>query len=65
MFDKVRRQIKGLERKTRTEAFLEWAEENPGEVYAMQEREAEREIKRLVREHQRAKGAGGLDNVPF
>ncbi|HXK18147.1 MAG TPA: hypothetical protein VNG33_10115 [Polyangiaceae bacterium] len=32
--------------------FLEWAEENPGEVVALQEADADREIARLVREHQ-------------
>jgi hypothetical protein len=30
VFDKVKRHVKGSERKSRTEAFLEWAEENPG-----------------------------------
>jgi len=62
VFDKVRRQIKGSDRKSRTEAFLEWAEENPGEVYAMQEREAEREIRRMVRAQGRA---AAMAEVPF
>src|SRR4029078_1493764 len=33
VFDVVRKQIKGNLRKSRTEAFLQWAEENPSEVY--------------------------------
>jgi len=65
VFDKVRRHIKGSERRSRTEAFLEWAEENPEEVYAMQEREAEREIRRLVKEHHRTARARALEDVPF
>jgi hypothetical protein len=55
VFDKVRRHIKGSDRKSRSEAFLQWAEENPGEVYAIQEREGEREVRRLLREG-RARG---------
>ena len=53
VFNKVRRQIKGSERRSRTEAFLQWAEENPDEIYAMQEQRAAREIERLVKEYQR------------
>jgi len=54
VFNKVRRQVKGSQRRTRTEAFLEWVEENPGEVYAMQGAQAERDLARLVAEHDRA-----------
>jgi hypothetical protein len=53
VFEKVRRHIKGSARKTRTEAFLEWAEENPGEVWAMQSAEAERDLHRMIAEHER------------
>jgi len=35
----------------RAERFLEWAEENPGEVVALQQADADREIARLIREH--------------
>jgi hypothetical protein len=65
VFNKVRRNIKGTDRKSRSEAFLEWAEENPGEIYAMQEQEAAREIKRLVKEYQREAGGRAGDHVPF
>jgi len=65
VFNKVRRNIKGSDWRSRSEAFLEWAEENPGEIYALQEQEAAREIKRLVKEYQRdASGEGGT-YVPF
>jgi len=65
VFNRVRRNIKGNDRKSRSEAFLEWAEENPGEIYAMQEQEAAREIKRLVKEYQREAGGRAGEHVPF
>lgn len=65
VFNKVRRSIKGSDRRTRSEAFLEWAEENPGEIYAMQEQEAAREINRLVKEYQREAGGKADEHVPF
>lgn len=33
-FERVKRGIKGTARKSRTEAFLQWLEEHPGEVFA-------------------------------
>jgi len=65
VFDKVKRHIKGSERKSRTEAFLEWAEENPGEVYAIQEADAEREIRRMLREQERVERERAAGEVPF
>ena len=65
VFNRVRRNIKGSDHRTRSEAFLEWAEENPGEIYAMQEQEAAREIKRLVKEYEREVGERGDTHVPF
>src|SRR6188768_3502527 len=65
VFNKVRRNIKGSDHRTRSEAFLEWAEENPGEIYAMQEQEAAREIKRLVKEYEREAAGRGDAHVPF
>jgi len=65
VFNKVRRNIKGSDRRSRTEAFLEWAEENPGEIYALQEQEAAREIKRLVNDYQREAGGKANGHVPF
>jgi len=71
VFDKVRKHIKGSPRRTRTEAFLEWAEENPGEVWSMQSEEAERDLHRMVAEHERLNRAHksarrlAASDVPF
>lgn len=54
VFAKVRRYVKGGPRRSRTEAFLEWVEENPGEVYAIQGAQAERDLAKLIAEHDRA-----------
>lgn len=51
---KVKRTIKTGPRTTRTEAFLEWAEANPEEVLALQSHDAEREVRQLVKEYERA-----------
>lgn len=53
VFDRVRKQIKGGPRTTRTEAFLQWAEENPGDVLEHQQHDAELAVKKLVAEHER------------
>jgi len=45
--------------------ILEWAEENPDEIYAMQEQRAAREIERLVREYQRETRRTAGDREPF
>lgn len=54
VFERVRRHIKGSRTRTRTEAFLEWAEEHPEDVIAYQGDETDREVARLVREHEAA-----------
>ena len=53
VFNKVKRQISGTPRKSRTEAFLQWVEENTAEVMAMEQDRADREIVRLIREEQK------------
>ena len=56
VFDKVRRHIKGGPKKSRTEAFLDWAEENPEEILIVQQEAADKELKTLLtqqREHGR------------
>lgn len=73
LFEKVKRHIKGSDRESRTEAFLHYAEENPGELDALIEASAEREIARLEREEakeaKRLRGRGfsaaDLEAVPF
>jgi hypothetical protein len=68
VWDRVKRQIKGGPRRTRTEAFLEWAQENPGDVLHHQEHITDREVAELVREHnalqgRMRKGAGGYRKI--
>lgn len=49
-FREVKRKIKGSPRRSRTEAFLEWAAENKAEVWAAAERDAARHLEELERE---------------
>jgi len=49
IFDRVRGGIRGSARRTRTEAFLEWLEEHPDEVLALQAAAAERAVDEMVR----------------
>lgn len=53
VFDAVRKHIKGNLRKSRTEAFLQWAEENPGEVYDLMQHDADRYLAQLLAEEAR------------
>jgi hypothetical protein len=67
-FDKHKKQIRGTQRRTRTEAFLQWAEENAGEVYALQNEQADRDIVTMVKQHNREArkvGRAQLAEVPF
>jgi hypothetical protein len=76
VFDAVRKTIKGGARRTRTEAFFEWAEEHPEDVLAYQEHNTDREVARLVAEHEKVAGRlrkgrahynelARVDGVPF
>lgn len=53
VWEHVKQKIKPGPRRSRTEAFLEWAQEHPGEVYAIQEADAERALVELEREERR------------
>lgn len=53
VWEHVKHKIKAGPRRTRTEAFLEWAHEHSGEVYAIQEADAERALLELEREERR------------
>jgi hypothetical protein len=53
VWEHVKQKIKAGSRRSRTEAFLEWAHEHPGEVYAIQEADAERALVELEREERR------------
>lgn len=48
VFDKVRTKIKTSPRRSRSEAFLEWAHENPEEIVAIQQADADRYLKELI-----------------
>jgi hypothetical protein len=50
VFDRVRGQIRGSDRQTRTEAFLKWAEEHPAEVLRGLEDSAEKRVRELEAE---------------
>jgi len=52
IFNRIKGRIKGKRTRDRTEAFLEWVEEHPEDVVAMQAGAAESEIKRLVSAHE-------------
>lgn len=57
VFDSIKGKIKGSPRKSRTEAFLQWAEENPGEVVASEQADADVYLEKLLqaeREHVKA-----------
>lgn len=54
VWERVKRSIKGTARMSRTEAFLHWVEENPGDAVALQQQAADAEIKRLVKEQRAA-----------
>lgn len=80
VFERVRRAIKGTRHRTRTEAFLEWAQEHPEDVLDYQGDATDREVKRLVAEYEateremrktrgrpsaRRRAVGADDEVPF
>lgn len=51
LWERVKRTIKSSDRMSRTESFLHYAEENPGEVTDALERAAEKELARVLRAH--------------
>ena len=52
LFERVKAGIRGTDRETRTEAFLRYAEENPGEVLESIEHESDARLRALEHEHQ-------------
>jgi hypothetical protein len=70
VFDAVRKHIKGGPRKTRTEAFFEWAHENPEEVWSVLQHQADRDLAKLLAEQEQTTKAykrarSGRHAVPF
>lgn len=53
VFRAVKATIRPRPKMTRTEVFLHWAEENPEAVHAVLYEQAERDVARLVAEHER------------
>jgi hypothetical protein len=54
LWKRVGKSIKATERKSRTEAFMQYAEENPSEAIQAQESDADRQFRRELEEHERA-----------
>lgn len=54
IFDKVRKQIHAAPGRSRTEAFLEWVEGHPEEVWTMRADASDRKVAQLVREEAEA-----------
>jgi hypothetical protein len=52
----VKRKIKETPRRTRTESFLEWAAEHPGEVQRIIDAEIEKDVERLIAEEAELRG---------
>lgn len=63
VFDAVRREIHASPRRSRTEAFLEWAEEHPARVYEIQHAGHEKWLREMERE-ERALARGELGVSP-
>lgn len=62
LFRRVKRSIKGSSRESRTEAFLRYVEENPGELLAALEDDSDRVVREL--EEQRARAESALAPSP-
>lgn len=65
VFDHVHRHIKGSPRISRTESFLQWAEENPDEVISLQQHDADRYLNQLLAEQARVERQSRGAAVPF
>lgn len=50
VFEKMSRKIKGTPKRTRTEAFLDWAEENPDEILAVQQAVADKALREMLKQ---------------
>ena len=64
VFRKVKSRIKGGPRKSRTEAFLEWAEEHPDEAIEVQQAAADKDVEAWVREYEQ-QGQGYAEANPL
>jgi hypothetical protein len=65
VWNRIRRSVKGTPWISRTEAFLQWVEENPEEVVHFQQIEAEAATERLIKQLQeQERQATGTDEEP-
>lgn len=55
VFNSIKKHIKGGPRTTRTEAFLEWAQENPGDLVDLLQHDADRYLAALLAEEARTR----------
>ena len=53
VFDAMRKRIKAGPRRSRTEAFLEWVEENPDEALQIQIAGANDDVSKMIRDYER------------
>lgn len=67
IWQKMRRKIRGNQRMSRTEAFLQWIEEHPHEADAIIEEDAVRALRELERKERAASKRAQVldDDVPF
>jgi hypothetical protein len=64
IWEAVRRRVRAVPGRSRTESFIHWVEENPDEVWRLREKDAEHRLAALLREEQRAaKHAGRKPGV--
>lgn len=54
IWQQVKRGIQSTDKISRSEAFLQWVEENPAEIVAFRERQAAADLKKLLREQKAA-----------
>lgn len=64
IFNRVRRDIKGSARRSRTEAFLEWVEAHPDEVSALEAESAESDADRMFHDYMSQLSSQGYEQNP-
>jgi len=64
VFNRNRQKFKGGRGMSRTERVLHWAHDNPAEVMALTSHHAEVEVRRAIREHEKAERAAHREHKP-
>lgn len=67
VFESVKGQIKERAGRSRTEAFLEWVEAHPDDVWLIKQRRADKELRELVKaeRHRGRKLIAAASDIPF